>query len=124
MEAEAEAASFKKLEAEALHAEAEAEAEAIENSPLPHHWERPLECLQDAKLPLLTHYDTKKRITFNVISNTVSYVILQYFTATRWISKVCPCYPCTPILRLKKLISLRIVLNAVDHDILRHFSDF
>ena len=41
MEAQAEAASFKKLEAEAeakaLHAEAQAEAEAIKNSPLPHH---------------------------------------------------------------------------------------
>ena len=39
---------------------------------------------------MLTKYATKKRITFDVILNTVCHVILQYFTVTCWVSKVCP----------------------------------
>ena len=51
---------------------------------------RALQFIQHVKLPLVTKYDTKKRIIFNVIPNTLSQIILQYFTATLWVSEVCP----------------------------------
>ena len=52
--------------------------------------ERPFECIQDAKLPLPTNFGRKKRNPHSVILNTVSHLILQYFTATCCFSKVSP----------------------------------